>query len=730
MDWNVKNAVNRDVERQHLNKILAEIRASIDEVKRLAETTADADAIKAIVGTMVSTNTETGLTVNYNTLKKVLDFAVSNFTLTLTGDITGTGTIQGLSNATIITSLSGSAGIEDVPLDNVIYWRLNQVWEAVSPVVVALGTLLEDGLIVSYTDSAGDVQITAREIEGATGQIDVADGDGAAGNPTISLADVIDSNTGTLQGITVDGKGRVTGTTDATITAGIGIDVVNGDAASGPPTISHEDTSAVTDLNSNNSGTVVLQDITITFDTFGHVLTATVGTVDVAAALSGTYQPLDATLTALAANNWVLNAFPIGTGADTVAQVSFAANTFPARGSTGNLVAKTITDDALLLLADADVPRLGTVNTWSLSQTFSASQIFSSTGATFLRTDTADASDTASLILDATSGTLSNTRGAYVRVNGNEASSNPGSVVVISGNNADIIFSGGTLRPNATITYDFGSSTFRWNDGYLETINLGDTHTPINATAEISTARGSDNTFIESTVASATASHALRIAAYRARGTLASPSAVQDNDFLGVYNWLGYNNGAYQLGANMAVLIDGTPGATNIPTQIIFSTATASAAATNRWTIRASGDLEPIANNSYNVGGSSVRVATTYSTHINLNGTEVNLGIISPAQITANQNDYAPTGHSTTRTFRLNLDAARTITGLQGGTDGRRITISNISAFGLTLAHDSASSTAANRILCPNSTLIVIRANGAVDLWYDGTSSRWRVISV
>lgn len=65
-------------------------------------------------------------------------------------------------------------------------------------------------------------------------------------------------------------------------------------------------------------------------------------------------QAYDATLAALAAANWVANAIPIGSGADTVAQVTFAANTFPARSSTGNLVAKTITDFGLSLADDVD----------------------------------------------------------------------------------------------------------------------------------------------------------------------------------------------------------------------------------------------------------------------------------------------------------------------------------------------------------------------------------------
>lgn len=146
--------------------------------------------------------------------------------------------------------------------------------------------------------------------------------------------------------------------TTRTITAGAGISVADGDGVAGNPTVAHADTSSVADLNSNNGGTVFLQDVAITFDTFGHVQTATAGTADVATALAGTFQPLDATLTALAANNWAANSVPIGSGADTVSQVAFAANTFPARASTGNLVAKAITDQALTLLATTSTTNL------------------------------------------------------------------------------------------------------------------------------------------------------------------------------------------------------------------------------------------------------------------------------------------------------------------------------------------------------------------------------------
>lgn len=66
--------------------------------------------------------------------------------------------------------------------------------------------------------------------------------------------------------------------------------------------------------------------------------------------LAAVYQPLDATLTALAAQDWAANSIPIGSGANTLAQVSFAANMFPARASSGNLVAKPITDFGLSLV--------------------------------------------------------------------------------------------------------------------------------------------------------------------------------------------------------------------------------------------------------------------------------------------------------------------------------------------------------------------------------------------
>ncbi len=103
-----------------------------------------------------------------------------------------------------------------------------------------------------------------------------------------------------------------------------------------------------------------LSDVVITAAASGELLRHN-GTNWVNASLSTAgIQPLDATLTAFAALTIAANSLTIGSGADAFSQTTFAANTFPARGSTGNLVAKTITDFALTILDDADAATVRT----------------------------------------------------------------------------------------------------------------------------------------------------------------------------------------------------------------------------------------------------------------------------------------------------------------------------------------------------------------------------------
>lgn len=96
---------------------------------------------------------------------------------------------------------------------------------------------------------------------------------------------------------------------------------------------------------------------------------------------------------------------------------------------------------------------------------------------------------------------------------------------------------------------------------------------------------------------------------------------------------------------------------------------------------------------------------------------------ISPPQITADQNNYNPTGLSTATILRLNTDASRTITGLAGGADGRIIILRNVGTAAMVLGNEHANSTASNRFSLPqNRTLYPGRS---IWLFYDNTLSRW-----
>ncbi|WP_291209032.1 hypothetical protein [Hyphomonas sp.] len=101
-------------------------------------------------------------------------------------------------------------------------------------------------------------------------------------------------------------------------------------------------------------------------------------------------------------------------------------------------------------------------------------------------------------------------------------------------------------------------------------------------------------------------------------------------------------------------------------------------------------------------------------------------GDISPTALSANTNDYNPTGLSTAARIRQDATTNIELTGLAGGTDGRQIVFHNISISNITLKDESASSIAANR-LALNADLL-IQPDQSVILEYDATSARWRAI--
>jgi hypothetical protein len=103
-------------------------------------------------------------------------------------------------------------------------------------------------------------------------------------------------------------------------------------------------------------------------------------------------------------------------------------------------------------------------------------------------------------------------------------------------------------------------------------------------------------------------------------------------------------------------------------------------------------------------------------------------GDITPVQITANQNDYNPSGLSTASVVRLNSSASWNISGLAGGTDGRVLYLYNAGAADIWLLHDDAASAAANRIYFPDGIDFLMDVGGGLTLIYDGTGARWRSV--
>lgn len=98
----------------------------------------------------------------------------------------------------------------------------------------------------------------------------------------------------------------------------------------------------------------------------------------------------------------------------------------------------------------------------------------------------------------------------------------------------------------------------------------------------------------------------------------------------------------------------------------------------------------------------------------------------TPAQITADQNDYNPSSVvcATTSTLIVNSDAARNITGIAGGVAGCDLFLFNNGTFAITLKDGSVSSAAANRLDLGADFILASKA--AAHLKYDGNASRWR----
>ena len=102
--------------------------------------------------------------------------------------------------------------------------------------------------------------------------------------------------------------------------------------------------------------------------------------------------------------------------------------------------------------------------------------------------------------------------------------------------------------------------------------------------------------------------------------------------------------------------------------------------------------------------------------------------VISPSQVTSDQDDYAPTGWDDATTVRVDFDGdINAITSFNSATDGERKILRNVGTnFGY-IPGQHPDGTAAKRVKV--SVDQFIEPNGSVEIEYDGTDSRWYVTS-
>lgn len=126
------------------------------------------------------------------------------------------------------------------------------------------------------------------------------------------------------------------------------------------------------------------------------------------------------------------------------------------------------------------------------------------------------------------------------------------------------------------------------------------------------------------------------------------------------------------------------------------------------------------------------RAATAHASSHRCTGADFPAPVVAtPASLSSGQNNWAP---GTADIVYASSSTAVTITGLSATdvVDGFAVTIFNVNASGgaaITLAHESSSSTAANRFRSPYGANVILYADGgSATLVYHAAASRWRVV--
>lgn len=114
---------------------------------------------------------------------------------------------------------------------------------------------------------------------------------------------------------------------------------------------------------------------------------------------------------------------------------------------------------------------------------------------------------------------------------------------------------------------------------------------------------------------------------------------------------------------------------------------------------------------------------STFTGETNISESLKLFGDISPATLTANVDNYAPSGFSSSTVLKLSSDATRTVTGLAGGSGGLIKSILNSGSNNIVLSSNNSASLASNRFDLGSD--IILGPSQAVLVRYDSIASKW-----
>jgi len=233
------------------------------------------------------------------------DLAVTDRKITLNDGETASGVNGGTGGELAVSGIFIDRGQLDSAsfifdeVDDKWKARLNSAFDTPALATFAAATL-EGNLNWSYIQSKPDPVVTVELSGDVTGSGNATLTD--LGNGTVSLTTTIAANSVALGTDT-------TGAYVADIVQGnaISISETANNAEGNVVTINHADTSSVGNLSSDNANGVVLQDISFTFDTYGHTTAASVATTDLDSRYIRSFQVEDGDGTEVAinqANEW------------------------------------------------------------------------------------------------------------------------------------------------------------------------------------------------------------------------------------------------------------------------------------------------------------------------------------------------------------------------------------------------------------------------------------------